>query len=328
MVSIPVRVVRGARDGVALWLSAAIHGDEINGVEIIRQVIGRIDPAELVGTLVAVPIVNVFGFMHQSRYLPDRRDLNRSFPGSASGSLASRVARIFMTEVVDRCTHGIDLHTAAVGRMNLPQIRCDLEDHETLRCAEAFGAPVMIHSRGPGGSLRRAAVKRGKAVLVYEAGEVLRYTPTAIITGVEGVLRVMRSLGMLDEPLEQNVDPSVAIYKTKWVRAPRGGIVHMSVELGERVDKGQRLALVADPLGETQHWIKSPRDGYIIGGVTNPLVNHGDAVLHLALTPNAAVSVPKKPIVLSEDPEGAPRRGRSARGTRKALPGAGDKRKR
>ena len=287
LVSIPVRVVRGTRDGAKLWLSAAIHGDEINGVEIIRQVIGRTNPEELAGTLVAAPIVNVFGFMHQSRYLPDRRDLNRSFPGSASGSLAARVANIFMTEVVDRCTHGIDLHTAAVGRLNMPQIRCDLDDKEIRRCAEAFGAPVMIHTKGPGGCLRRAAMKRGKAVLAYEAGEVLRYNRAAIIAGVEGVLRVMRSLGMLDQPLEKLGDAPVAIDKTKWVRAPRGGIVHLNVELGELVDKGQPLALIADPLGETQRLVKSPRDGYVIGGVTNPLVNRGDAMLHLALTPSS-----------------------------------------
>ena len=289
MVTLPVRVVRGAADGPKLWLSAAIHGDEINGVEIIRQVLDLLDPTALNGSVVAAPIVNVFGFSTHSRYLPDRRDLNRSFPGSTKGSLAARLAKIVMAEVVDQCSYGIDLHTGGAGRMNLPQVRCNLDDDETRRCAEAFGAPIVIQSLGPGGSLRRVATRAGKCVLVYEAGEVLRYNPAAIETGVDGVLGVMAALGMVD-PRRRAAAAPVISERQKWVRAQRGGIVHMQVELGERVANKQPLALISDPMGEREQLIRSPGEGYVIGGITNPLVHKGDAVLHIAFvdTPTAS----------------------------------------
>lgn len=282
MVSIPVRVVHGAGDGPVLWLSAALHGDEINGVEIIRRVLALLDPVRLQGSVVAAPIVNVFGFSSHSRYLPDRRDLNRSFPGSKTGSLAARLACILMSEVIEPCSHGIDLHTAAAGRMNLPQVRCDLEDAETRRCAEAFGAPVMLQSAGPGGSLRRVATRRGKTVLVYEAGEVLRYNRGAIEVGVEGVLRVMAELDMIEALPQPTLPAPVASHKQRWVRAQRGGIVRIQVELGERVVRRQPLGVISDPMGDREHPIRSPGEGYVIGGITNPLVNRGDAVLHIA----------------------------------------------
>lgn len=294
MVTLPVRVVHGAEDGVRLCVTAAIHGDEINGVEIIRQVLDLLDPADLAGTVIAAPIVNVFGFSSHSRYLPDRRDLNRSFPGSRKGSLAARLAKILMDEVVDPCSHGIDLHTGAAGRMNLPQVRCDLEDGEIRRCAEAFGAPIMIHSRGPGGSLRRTATRAGKNVIVYEAGEVLRYNPAAIEVGVQGILGVMASLGMIASSRDSSVEP-VSSHRQKWVRAQRGGIVHIQVELGERVVNRQQLAVISDPMGEREYLIRSPGDGYVIGGITNPLVNRGDAVLHIAFIDPPAPIEPDMP---------------------------------
>ena len=170
LLSLPVTVVNGIEPGPKLWLSAAIHGDEINGVEIISQLLAKIQPDKLRGTIIAVSIVNVFGFIEQSRYLPDRRDLNRSFPGSEKGSLASRLANLFMREVVAHSTHGIDLHTAAVHRLNLPQIRANLEDEATYRCAKAFGAPLMMHATTRDGSLRQAATKKGIPVLLYEGG--------------------------------------------------------------------------------------------------------------------------------------------------------------
>jgi len=282
MVDLPVRVVHGAGEGPKIWLSAAIHGDEINGVEIIRRVLHKLDPATLQGSVVAAPIVNVFGFSTHSRYLPDRRDLNRSFPGSKKGSLAARLARIFMSEIVDQCTHGIDLHTAAAGRINLPHIRADLEDPETRRCAEAFAAPVMMSSSGPGGSLRRAAKRRGKVVLVYEAGEVLRYNRHAIEVGTDGVWSVLAALGMVESQANAPAFASVESHRQKWVRAQRGGIVHIQRELGERVVRRQPLAVICDPIDEQESVVRSPGDGYIIGGITNPLVNRGDALLHIA----------------------------------------------
>jgi len=282
MVSLPVRAFCGSQEGASLWLSAAIHGDEINGVEIIRRVLEVINPAQLAGNVIAAPIVNVFGFASQSRYLPDRRDLNRSFPGSRKGSLAARLAKIFMTEIVEGCSHGIDIHTGAAGRVNLPQVRCNLNDEATRGCAEAFGAPVMVHSRGPGGSLRRAATARGKRVLVYEAGEVQRYNPGAIEVGVEGVLRVMAALGMIAPRPGREAPPPVASFRQQWVRAQRGGIVHINVALGDRVVRRQPLAAISDPFGDRAHLIRSPAEGYVIGSITNPLVHRGVAVLHLA----------------------------------------------
>lgn len=282
MVTLPVRVVHGVDDGPVVWLSATIHGDEINGVEIIRRVLSVLDPTALRGIVVAVPIVNVFGFSTQSRYLPDGRDLNRCFPGSQKGSLAARLAHIFMSEIVAPCSHGLDLHTAAAGRMNLPQIRCDLTDPEARRCAEAFAAPLMLHSSGPGGSLRRVATRRGKTVLVYEAGEVLRYNPVAIDVGAAGVLRVLEALGMIEAAAGPPPAPSVASYKQSWVRAQRGGIVHMQVELGAHVVKRQPVAMISDPMGEREYGMRAPGEGYVIGGITNPLVNRGDAVLNIA----------------------------------------------
>jgi predicted deacylase len=220
-ISLPVIVVNGRHPGARLWLSAAIHGDEINGVEIIRQVLQVIKPRQLKGTLIAVPVVNVFGFIEQSRYLPDRRDLNRSFPGSPHGSLASRLAHLFMEEIVNNSTHGIDLHTAAVPRVNLPHIRANLEDEITKNFALAFGAPLMIHSAMRDGSLRQAACKKGIPVLLYEAGEASRFDAMAIKIGVEGILKVMNYLGMYSETSIPQQQTPLTVWQTKWVSASR-----------------------------------------------------------------------------------------------------------
>ncbi len=283
LLSLPMTVVEGGRSGPKLWLSAAIHGDEINGVEIIRQVLEAIEPKYLAGTLIAVPIVNIFGFIEQSRYLPDRRDLNRSFPGSARGSLASRLAHLFMREVVSRCTHGIDLHTASHHRTNLPQIRANLRDPETYRCAMAFSAPAIVHSTTRDGSLRQAATKRGIPILLYEAGEALRFDPEAIAVGVAGIMRVMAKLEMYDSPVVPTAEPPVCVEKTRWVRSPRSGILHLEVSLGDRVCKKQRLGKIVDAFGHINGEVRSPCDGLAIGHTKNPLVNQGDGILHLAL---------------------------------------------
>lgn len=281
-ISLPIAVVRGTSPGACLWLSAAIHGDEINGVEIIRQVLERVRSQTLEGTLIAVPIVNVFGFIQQSRYLSDRRDLNRSFPGSAEGSLASRLAHSFMSEIVSRCTHGIDLHTASDHRINLPQIRANLEDEETCRCARAFGAPVMMHAATRDGSLRQAAAKRGIPILVYEGGEALRFDPQGIGYGVEGIIRVMVALKMLPQSSATAGDDSLQVLQTRWVRASRSGILRLSVALGDRVFKRQELGAIADTFGNHPFIVRASLDGLVIGHTQNPLVNQGDAIVHLA----------------------------------------------
>ena len=283
VLSLPVTVVNGVRSGPKLWLSAAIHGDELNGVEIIRQVLERVKPEELRGTLFAVPIVNVFGFIEQSRYLPDRRDLNRSFPGSETGSLAARLANIFMREIVNQSTHGIDLHTAAIHRVNLPQIRANLADEATYGCAKAFGTEVIIHADTRDGSLRQAATKKGIPVLLYEAGEALRFDAGAIATGVRGVFRVMNYLGMSDFTTAESPTKPIEIRKSKWLRASRGGIFHLAVNLGERVVKKQVLGFVTDAFGSEKQQVRASVDGIAIGYTLNPLVNQGDAIIHLAM---------------------------------------------
>ncbi len=283
MLSLPVTIVNGTEAGPRLWLSAAIHGDELNGVEIIRQVLEKVQPMLLRGTLIAVPIVNVFGLIEQSRYLPDRRDLNRSFPGSATGSLAARLAHLFMSEIVSRSTHGIDLHTAAVPRTNLPQIRANLQDAETCRCAKAFGAPVIIHATTRDGSLRQAATKRGIPILLYEGGEALRFDPEAIRVGVEGIMRVMECLGMYQFPLGAAPVTAVEVWESKWARASRSGIFRLAVTLGERVEKKQPLGIISDAFGDTSIKVRATVKGMVIGHTQNPLVNQGDAIVHLAI---------------------------------------------
>ena len=283
MLSMPVMIVHGLRRGPRLWVSAAIHGDEINGVEIVRQVLESVSARDLTGTLVAVPIVNVFGFIHQSRYLPDRRDLNRSFPGSPRGSLAARLAHLFMTEVVSRCSHGIDLHTASHDRSNYPHVRANLDDEETRRCAHAFAAPLTIHSHTRDGSLREAVTERGIPILLYEAGEALRFDEEAIRVGVRGIRRVMAAIGM-NQPLSDDEAPdTVEVRQTRWVRASRSGILRTRVREGERVDEHQVLALVSDAFGTRSYKVKSPCAGIVIGQTRNPLVNRGDGIFHLAL---------------------------------------------
>ena len=283
LLSLPVKVVNGVEPGAKLWLSAAIHGDELNGVEIIRQVLEKIQPEKLRGTLITVPIVNVFGFIEQSRYLPDRRDLNRSFPGSETGSLASRLADLFIREIVSNSTHGIDLHTAAIHRTNLPQIRANLEDEETYRCAKAFNAPVMLHSNTRDGSLRQAATKKGIPVLLYESGEALRFDSTAIDLGVRGILKVMECLDMYEFPQQMSEVKSVELQKSKWIRASCGGILHLAISLGQKIPKKQELGFITDAFGENKVLIRSHVNGIAIGYSLNPLVNQGDAIVHLGI---------------------------------------------
>lgn len=281
-VSLPVRIVHGREDGPVVWVNAAIHGDEVVGIEVIRRVLGTLSPKTLRGTLVAVPIVNVLGFMTGDRYLPDRRDLNRSFPGSARGSLASRIAHLFMTEVVAKCEVGIDLHTGSDRRANLPQVRADLDDPRTRQLSEAFGAPVILHARIRDGSLRHAAREKGATVLVYEGGEAWRFDDYAIDAGVTGVRRVLASLGMVD-PLEE--DPpaaSVECRQSGWVRARGTGILQLDVDLGQQVEEGQRLGGLSDSVGRRVRLVHADRSGIVIGLTNAPLVNSGDAIVHIA----------------------------------------------
>ena len=280
--SLPVSVVNGLRPGPTIWLSGAIHGDELNGVEIIRLVLRELRPRNLAGAVIAAPVVNVFGFINESRYLPDRRDLNRSFPGSPRGSLASRLADLFMREVVDRCDYGIDLHTGSAHRSNLPQIRCNTADPVVLAAAEAFGAPITVHAPNRDGSLREACDERGIPVLLYEGGEAHRFDDFAIAAGVTGVLRVLASLGMrppLDEP---PYPPTRLVHRTQWVRSRRSGLFRVSVELGQSVAANEEIGVIADAHGHARGVVRAAIAGVVIGLTRNPLVSQGDALVHLA----------------------------------------------
>lgn len=281
--NIPVQVINGRQDGPRLMVSAAVHGDEINGVEIIRRLLNLKVLDRLRGSLVAVPVVNVYGFINQSRYLPDRRDLNRSFPGSESGSLAARLAYTFLNDIVAHCTHGIDLHTGAIHRENLPQIRAYLDSEEIRRMAQAFGAPVVLHSNLVDGSMRQALYERDFPIIVYEAGEALRFSEVAIRAGVQGIVSVMRDLGMLPRQKRKGktYEPLVARNST-WVRAPQSGILRMVVPLGAQVDKGQLLGVISDPFGEREENVEATVSGIVIGRVNIPLANEGEALFHIA----------------------------------------------
>jgi len=280
--AMPVKVVCGKRAGPTLFVSAAVHGDELNGVEVVRRLLKRKALQSIRGTLIAVPVVNVHGFLNQSRYLPDRRDLNRSFPGSAKGSIASRLANTFLTEIVEKADAGIDLHTGAINRSNLPQIRANIDDPGTLEMAKAFGTPVVINSTIRDGSLRSCAAERGFPMLIYEAGEALRFDDLSIRAGLRGVLQVMRHIGMLPKSKKESMIVPVIADSTSWVRAPASGIVSHKAELGARVVEGQSLAVIGDPLGEAVERVNAPFAGIVIGRSNLPLAHEGDALFHVA----------------------------------------------
>lgn len=304
-VSLPVHVLHGRHPGPTVWVSAAIHGDEVVGIEVIRRVLERLDPTALHGTLLAVPIVNVLGVQAGDRYLPDRRDLNRSFPGSARGSLAARIAHLMMTQVIARADVGIDLHTGADRRSNLPQIRCDLEDPQTRALAEAFGAPVMYHARLRDGSLRAAARETGARVLLYEAGEAWRFDEYAIVPGVDGVLRVLAHLGMVraadvgltpadddevppavdatgEDDASVETDPGThVVWRSSWVRARADGLLHLDVALGQTVRAGERIGALYNSFGRRLAHVSAELSGVVIGRAEAPLVHRGDALVHI-----------------------------------------------
>jgi len=281
--SMVVHAIRGRQAGPSLFVSAAMHGDELLGIEVVRRLTRHGAVSRLRGTLLAVPIVNPYGVLAQSRYLPDRRDLNRSFPGSTTGSLAARLACLFMDEIVANATHGIDLHTGAQHRFNLPQIRADLSDEENLRLARAFEVPVLLDSNIRDGSLRAVVSELGLPMLLYEAGEALRYDEMSVRVGVRGVLGVMRELDMLPAPRRTKPRGEPYVSKTsRWVRAPKSGMLLASKPLGAHVAEGERLAKVADPYGESEEDIIAEFPGIVIGCTHLPLVHEGDAVLHVA----------------------------------------------
>ena len=255
---LPVRVIRGKKDGPVVFISAAIHGDELNGIEIIRR-FKKLDILQkLKGTVILVPIVNVYGIMTLSRYLPDRRDLNRSFPGSTKGSLTSRVAKIFFDEIVKKCDLGIDLHTASIHKSNLPQVRTNIENEYTFKLAKAFQAPVILHSELRDGSLRAVAQENGVPILLYEAGEALRFDETSIRIGVKGLVNVLRENGMLPKKgMKKSMKIPIISKTSQWVRSSESGILRTIKALGDTVKKDEIIAYINNPLDDESFEIKA-----------------------------------------------------------------------
>ncbi len=281
--SMPVHVVHGRKPGPCVLVCAAIHGDEINGVEIIRRILTTKLINNIQGTLIAIPVVNVFGFVSKSRYLPDRRDLNRAFPGSETGSMAARLANILMTEIIPHCTHVIDLHTGAVNRENLPQIRAKLTDEPiTEAMARAFGVPVILNANLVDGSFRAAASERDIPVILFEAGEALRFEEVAIRAGVKGILGVMSHLGMRRKSAKHKDSKTLIANASQWVRAGQSGILRSLIATGTKVQEGDLLAYINNPLGEHNEELISPVSGIVIGKTNLPLVFAGEALFNIA----------------------------------------------
>lgn len=304
-VRIRVVVLRGVRPGLVLCLTAAVHGDELNGVEVVRRTLASISPGELAGVLVAVPIVNVHGFQRNSRYLPDRRDLNRYFPGNPTGSSASRLAFILFDRVIRSCDALVDLHTGSFHRANLPQVRADLRNPAVRHLAEGFGGTIVLHSEGPPGTLRRAATEQGIPAITYEAGEPMRLQEDEIARGVSGIRRLLGHLGML-QLAEAPAEPPELVYASRWVRADHGGILLTDVELGQRVEIGDRLGTITDPIADEQHALRSPWAGRILGMAVQQVVIPGYAAFHVGL--DAAAPEPageSAPLPLEEPAEAA-----------------------
>ena len=280
--TLPINVIRGKKDGPTIFISAAIHGDELNGIEIIRRFKKLNILKRIKGTIILIPVVNIYGVMTLSRYMPDRRDLNRSFPGTKKGSLASRVAKTFFEEIVKKCDLGIDLHTASIHKSNLPQIRANINDDFTFSLAKAFEAPVILHSELRDGSLRQAAQENNIPVLLYEAGEALRFDETSIRIGVKGIVNILRKLQMIPKTTVKRTKLPIVTKSSQWIRATESGILRTIKALGETVHQDEIIAYIDDTLDDESYEIRALFDGIIIGKSEIPLIQEGDAIFHIA----------------------------------------------
>jgi uncharacterized protein len=280
-VNVPVTVVRGARRGPVLFLTAAVHGDELNGVEVVRRVMTTTEAESLRGTLICVPVVNRPGFLGHSRYLPGHQDLNRFFPGDPEGNSAQRLAHVLFREIVGRSDHGIDLHTASDGRTNLPHVRADMRDEKARRMARRFGSEIIVDTPGMARTLRAAATRAGVPTILFEAGETARFQRSMVARGVRGVRNVLAALKMIPGP-RREARFQVVIKASEWLRAPRGGIADVVVRPGEIVYAGNLIAAITNPFGREVSTVRAPFTGLVLGINTVPLAHPGDGVCHLA----------------------------------------------
>jgi hypothetical protein len=279
---IPIYIFRGKKDGPVILLSAGMHGEETNGIEIVRRIMVRDEVNSLkCGTIIAIPVMNIISFLFSSRDLPDGRDLNRCFPGFKNGSLGSRIAYDVMKHIIPVIDFGIDFHTGGSKINNYPQLRCVFDFPENLNIAERFSPPLIIDSNYREGTFRHEAAKKGKPVLVYEGGESLRFDYLAINEGLNGCMRLFHSYGMIDMDPPDN--HSVKITKNTWVRAQESGLFHLNKLNGAYVDKGDLLGVVCNPFGDVVEKIIANVSGYIVGTNNQPVVNEGDALIHLGV---------------------------------------------
>jgi uncharacterized protein len=282
LIDTPIYVSRSLQDGPVLALIAGMHGDELNGMEIVRRILDLGHHKVKRGTVVCMPVINVYGFLNYSRDVPDGKDVNRSFPGTKTGSLASRVAYHLMREVVPFIDCGIDFHTGGAMRSNYPQVRAVLRDERNLELAAAFSAPFTIDMQFRPNSLRREAARKGKKIIVYEGGESLRFDPHAIEEGVAGTLRLMKALNMIDtapEPSEINR----VIWSTAWIRAKHAGLFQPNIKSGQLVHRGEWVGTITDPFGEFKEEVIASQTGYAIGLNNGPVINAGDALIHMGM---------------------------------------------
>ena len=280
LIDLPVYIYRAKKEGPKLLISAGMHGDELNGTEIIRRLTteNRIKPNK--GTVVVIPIINIYGFLLNSRYLPDGKDLNRTFPGRKLGSLAARIAFTIMNEILPIIDFGVDFHTGGANN-NYPQIRCEIENDTNMKLAKAFNPPIIVNSVHREGSFRKAANEHKKSILVYEGGESLKFDELSIREGIKGIVRLMNYLGMTKKSVKKSKD--IIIYETSWIRSPLSGLFRSNVSCGDKVNPHQELGSVTDPFGEVERKIKSKVEGIVIGLRSNPIVNRGDALFNLGM---------------------------------------------
>ncbi len=281
-IEIPVFVFRSNKTGPTLLLCAGMHGEETNGIEIIRKIITRDEIKKLnCGSVIAIPVINSVSFLFGSRDLPDGRDLNRCFPGKKNGSFGSRIAYDIMQEIIPLIDFGVDFHTGGAKINNTPQIRCVFEFAENVALAKKFSPPIIIDSPYREGTFRKEAAKKGKPILVYEGGESMRFDYTAINEGVNGCLRLLKNHKMIDIDAPNN--HSVKIKKDTWIRASVSGLFHMNASNGAYIEKGDLLGVICNPFGGIEHQIRSTADGYIVGINNQPVVNQGDALIHIGM---------------------------------------------